>query len=201
MKKTSNPICPMCEKGKLTESTYTGRFKHGNKTIQVKGLQCCFCDLCGADPVLTEQMIYNQIKVADEKRKRLGLLTSAEVKDIREKLGLTQKRAAKIFGGGEKAFSKYERGDALQSEAMDKLLRVAANFSDVFSALANGIGKTINVQEIPEVLPELVISFSESDYSAPVATQPTPIKYSHPLAMKMVSLTRTNNWVELSSAA
>ena len=132
--------CPVCWKGKLIASTFIGKFKprDGGKPFQVKGLECCLCDSCGRDPVLTDQIIRNEIKIADAKRRRIGLLTSTEIKDIRKKLKLTQKRAAEIFGGGPNAFSKYERGYALQSEAMDKLIRVAANLPDAFSMLAEG---------------------------------------------------------------
>ncbi len=132
--------CPVCWKGKLTASTFTGKFKprDGSKPFQVKGLECCLCDSCGCDPVLTDQIIRNELKIADAKRKRIGLLTSTEIKDIRKKLKLTQKRAAEIFGGGPNAFSKYERGYAIQSEAMDKLIRVVANLPDAYSMLAEG---------------------------------------------------------------
>jgi HTH-type transcriptional regulator/antitoxin MqsA len=52
-----------------------------------------------------------------------GLLTGAQVRALRERLGINQSEAAKIFGGGLVAFSKYESDDVSQSEAMDKLLR------------------------------------------------------------------------------
>ncbi|WP_423906872.1 type II toxin-antitoxin system MqsA family antitoxin [Candidatus Spongiihabitans sp.] len=136
--------CPVCWQGKLTASTFTGKFKprDGSKPFQVKGLECCLCDSCGCAPVLTDQIKRNEIKIADTKRKRIGLLTSAEIKAIRIKLNLTQKRAAEIFGGGANAFSKYERGYAIQSEAMDKLIRVAAKLPDAYSMLAEG-NKTV----------------------------------------------------------
>lgn len=54
-----------------------------------------------------------------------GLLTGAQIRTLRESLGLTQAQAARIFGGGPVAFSKYEHDDVTQSDAMDKLLRVA----------------------------------------------------------------------------
>jgi HTH-type transcriptional regulator/antitoxin MqsA len=53
-------------------------------------------------------------------------LTGEEVRALRVQLDLTQAEAARVFGGGQVAFSKYENDDVVQSEAMDKLLRVAA---------------------------------------------------------------------------
>ena len=52
------------------------------------------------------------------------LLTGLEVRAIRERLGLTQAKAAELFGGGPVAFSKYESDDVAQSDAMNLLLRL-----------------------------------------------------------------------------
>ncbi len=43
---------------------------------------------------------------------------------LRHQLELTQKAANEVFGGGPVAFSKYEADDVIQSESMDKLLRL-----------------------------------------------------------------------------
>jgi len=56
-----------------------------------------------------------------------GLLTGAEVRRPRRQLNLSQEEAARVFGGGPVAFSKYEADDVAQSAAMDKLLRLAAD--------------------------------------------------------------------------
>ncbi|HFV4041962.1 TPA: type II toxin-antitoxin system MqsA family antitoxin, partial [Escherichia coli] len=48
---------------------------------------------------------------------------------------ITQQKASSIFGGGPKAFSKYESDDVIQSEAMDKLMRLAAEVPDAFKRL------------------------------------------------------------------
>ncbi|MBW6086689.1 hypothetical protein KZ779_20740 [Escherichia coli] len=40
-----------------------------------------------------------------------------------------------IWWGGPKAFSKYESDDVIQSEAMDKLMRLAAEVPDAFKRL------------------------------------------------------------------
>ena len=84
------------------------------------------CTVCGADPVLSDQVRRNHLKVADAKRVKDGLLTGPEILAVREALGLTQQAASDLFGGGANAFSKYERGDVIQSAAMDKLLRIAS---------------------------------------------------------------------------
>jgi HTH-type transcriptional regulator/antitoxin MqsA len=40
-----------------------------------------------------------------------------------------------MFGGGLNAFSKYERGEVIQSEAMDKLIRVSCRYAEAWNYL------------------------------------------------------------------
>jgi len=58
------------------------------------------------------------------KKEDYGYLLPSEVKSIRTRLKLTQHEAGDIFGGGANAFSRYERGEARQSLALDRLLRL-----------------------------------------------------------------------------
>ncbi|MBF0146279.1 MAG: type II toxin-antitoxin system MqsA family antitoxin [Magnetococcales bacterium] len=53
-----------------------------------------------------------------------GLLEPARIRAIREKLGLSQRKASQIIGGGPNAFHKYEQGDVLVSRAVSNLLRL-----------------------------------------------------------------------------
>ncbi|MGI9250519.1 MAG: type II toxin-antitoxin system MqsA family antitoxin [Pseudohongiellaceae bacterium] len=128
-------ICSVCDKGSLRPDTYDETFKFNGKPLHVSGLQYSLCDNCDADPILSDQISFNQVLVTDAKRKSLNLLTSDEIKSLRKRFNLTQQEAAEVFGGGEHAFSKYERGEVIQSEPMDKLLRVALNHPGVLNDL------------------------------------------------------------------
>jgi HTH-type transcriptional regulator/antitoxin MqsA len=69
-------------------------------------------------------------KFADERgaiKKRNNLLSGEEILKIRKQLGLTQRGAAELFGGGANAFSKYENEEIVQTVAMDKLIRHVAH--------------------------------------------------------------------------
>ena len=120
------PICPICEQSHLEAATHTGNLDHSGQTLEVPGLEFWQCSSCGADPVYPDQARRNHRRFQDARRKADGLLTGAEIASIRRRHGLTQSEAAKIFGGGTNAFSKYERGDVIQSVAMDRLLRLAS---------------------------------------------------------------------------
>jgi HTH-type transcriptional regulator/antitoxin MqsA len=51
-----------------------------------------------------------------------GLLEPGDIRRIRKKLGLTQRAAGQLIGGGPRAFQKYEIGDALPSRAISSAL-------------------------------------------------------------------------------
>lgn len=69
------------------------------------------------------------------KAREAGLMTPEEVRQVRRKLGLTQREAGRIIGGGPNAFQKYEAGDVLLSKPADTALRLLANNPDRLSEL------------------------------------------------------------------
>ena len=127
--------CPICETGTLSKQVHTGEIKYRGRVVQVDDLEYSLCNKCGADPVLVEQAKRNQVRFSDAKRKIDGLLSSSDIRKARRYLGLTQHAASSVFGGGLNAFSKYERGEVIQSEAMDKLIRVTCRYSEAWNYL------------------------------------------------------------------
>ena len=128
-------ICPICETGTLSKQVHTGEIQYHGRAIPVPNLEYSLCHKCGADPVLAEQAKRNQVRFSDAKRKIDGLLSSSDIRKARRYLGLTQHAASNVFGGGLNAFSKYERGEVIQSEAMDKLIRVTCRYSEAWKYL------------------------------------------------------------------
>jgi putative zinc finger/helix-turn-helix YgiT family protein len=131
----SNLSCPVCEKGALRSESWDMEFEHAGQKAIAQGLEYSVCDTCGADPVLPEQARRNQVKISDARRQFDGLMSSYAIAEMRERFGLSQSEAAKLFGGGENAFSKYERGVVTQSQSMDKLMRVAQDVPGVMEHL------------------------------------------------------------------
>jgi len=111
------------------------------ETLTYKGhdlkvlMEYSVCNACGREFVPKQQISRNDAQVRDAKKQVDGLLTSTEIKAARVKLGLTQEQASAIFGGGQNAFSKYERAEVSQSAAMDKLIRISLKHHDVFREL------------------------------------------------------------------
>lgn len=132
-----NMTCPICEHAALSACTYVHEVDCEGVKLQVPGIEHMVCASCGADPVLPAQAKRNQQRVADARREYMGLLTGEQIRAVREKLGLSQPQAAELFGGGANAFSKYERGETLQSIPMDRLLRLVAANPCLLPLLAN----------------------------------------------------------------
>ena len=83
-----------------------------------------WCTKCG-EGVLQGAELEKGFAIAAVLRAEVdGVLKPAEVGAIREKLGLTPAAAARLLGGGAKAFYKYERGATPPSVPMSNLLRL-----------------------------------------------------------------------------
>ncbi len=62
--------------------------------------------------------------LAELKAEVQGVLKPDEVRDIRLRLKLSQRKAGELLGGGPRAFQKYESGEVLVSRPMTQLLRL-----------------------------------------------------------------------------
>ena len=118
--------CPICEEGYLDSRIDLNRVEYQGKHADLE-LHYSICDTCGSEQANMDQLRVNKRIMIAFRKSVDGLLPGSEVRKIRKSLKLTQREAARIFGGGPVAFSKYESDDIAQSEAMDKLLRVASN--------------------------------------------------------------------------
>ena len=132
---SENIICPVCESGSLVEKVASEKFTYKEVDFEISEFKYSACTECGAEIVTPQQRRINDQKVRDNQRIIDGFLSGSEIRKIRKKFGLTQADAALIFGGGANAFSKYEKGEVVQSTAMDRLIRVTDMIPGVFESL------------------------------------------------------------------
>ena len=116
--------CPICTTGEIELFSAMDEIEYKGQTLPVE-VEYAVCQHCGEEMILPEQIKRNDCRTRDAWRKADGLLTGEEIAAMRKKLGITQQEAAERFGGGANAFSKYERGEVIQSQAMDNLMRLA----------------------------------------------------------------------------
>lgn len=146
MGRRNDSLCPVCETGQLVPYTDQETFDYKGNKFSLDEMEFARCEHCGTELVTPEQSRRNGYRIRDYHRKLDGLLTGSEIRTIRKQLGLNQLQAAELFGGGPNSFSKYERGEVIQSVAMDRLLRVAGESPDLTLALLRVSG----LSKVPE---------------------------------------------------
>ncbi len=91
------------------------------RTIKTLGWWCTKCGeaiLTGV-PLVRHERAFLQLKAEVD-----GVLGPKEVAKVREVLGLSQRKAGEVLGGGPRAFQKYESGKQAVSTPMSHLLRL-----------------------------------------------------------------------------
>lgn len=126
--------CKYCNSQHISVHDEIEEIKYNNLVLKIPFI-FSICDDCHKEFISKEQIIVNDARVRDAKKSADGLMTSIEIREAREKLGLTQEQAALIFGGGRNAFSKYERAEVSQSVAMDTLIKICLKHPSVFNEL------------------------------------------------------------------
>jgi len=104
------------------------------------------CDVCMSDSAGAEQMRANKRGMIAFRKQVDGLLSGTEILALRKRYGLNQQQAARLFGGGPVAFSKYENDDVAHSEAMDKLLRIVLRSEMAYWELVGQEGMTAELR-------------------------------------------------------
>jgi len=114
--------CPVCNKGmKLTAM---------NKNMVFRGVEINYkdhayvCPDCKMEVGTTEQTAKIQKTISDAYRKAAGLLTGEEIRENRNRFGLSQKALADKMTVGIASIKRWE-GGIIQSKSMDKALRNA----------------------------------------------------------------------------
>lgn len=138
-------LCPLCGEGHLTPRTEETVTEYAGQQGKVT-LHFAECDACGSEITGDADSRANKRAVLAFRKSVDGLLTGAEIRALRERYGITQDQAARLFGGGPKAFSKYEADDVAHAGAMDTLLRLALRSEDAFWEL-------IALKDMAEELP------------------------------------------------
>ena len=85
-----------------------------------------FCKKCGEEVFPSEVTKENDLIIFDEYRKLKGLLTSKEIKAIRQKRNMSQVELARFIDCGEKNIARYENG-TIQDKVFDRLIRMVGN--------------------------------------------------------------------------
>lgn len=161
-------LCPICGEGHVTnhvdqvESEYKGRKK-------LLPLHYRLCDVCHSDFAGAAEGKLNKRAVMAFRKSVDSLLTGAEITALRAKYQLTQAQAARLFGGGPVAFSKYENDDVAQSEAMDALLRLVRRSEVAFWELVDERGIATELTLAKPAVPMHIFAREDITIAMPAA--------------------------------
>lgn len=133
--------CPTCGIGNLVaglrDIPYTYK---GNKTV-LKAVKGRFCDnrKCREVVMGKDESARTSREMLEFNKKVNAELTPIDLlAQVRGQFGLTQQQAAKVFGGGPNAFSRYESGKTKPPVALVKLFKVLRKHPDLFKEVAEG---------------------------------------------------------------
>ncbi len=146
-------VCNKCSSADVAQASEAELNTYKGKEYSID-IEYSTCNSCHREFLSKTQIIANESKVREAKKQIDGLLSSEAIKAIRKSLNLSQTDASIVFGGGQNAFSKYERSEVTQSQAMDKLLRIASSDRYIF-------GKLLGLSNL-EIKPHFVSSFEMS---------------------------------------
>lgn len=125
MNSTTNlPVCPACKQGHLNSALRTRTFHPRGIAVEVE-LLTSECDHCHVQTTRAAQHDENLRRLAARKAAYGGLLMGEEILSLRKRYGLTQQAAAKIFGKGKIAFSRYENEATFPDDSTTRLLEAA----------------------------------------------------------------------------
>ncbi len=160
-------LCPKCRSSDIAERSYSDTVDFRAMELDVEGLSDTKCNQCGFSWTSSAQDESNKavIKEAyaterDHLRVMHGLLSGFEISKIRDSLGLNQREAAALFGGGYNAFNKYESGEVLQSFAMDRLLRLTTAIGKPAVRFLRNVDAPLSFVVIPSDRTSALASFS-----------------------------------------
>ncbi|MEK6748277.1 MAG: type II toxin-antitoxin system MqsA family antitoxin [Pseudomonadota bacterium] len=117
--------CPSCGAATLVHDTRDIPYIYKGETFTIPAVMGEYCSACGEIVLgVTESARTHQAMVKFNKQVNASIIDPAFIAKVRKKLGLDQREAALIFGGGVNAFSRYESGRTKPPLALVKLFQL-----------------------------------------------------------------------------
>lgn len=119
--KTLNLQCPACGGNDIETSRVEDRFRYGDAPHAVElvaDVPLRNCAACGFEFLDGEAEDAQHEAVC----RHLGVLTPAEIRSLRDQLGLSRAAFAKLTRLGEATLARWERGALVQTAAYDQFL-------------------------------------------------------------------------------
>lgn len=124
--------CPVCGEAALVRDTRDLPYAYKGESTVIPEVTGDFCPACGESIFdAAESLRINAAMLEFNKQVNATIVDPAFIASVRKKLALDQREAAKIFGGGVNAFSRYENGKTRPPLALVKLLKILDHHPDL----------------------------------------------------------------------
>lgn len=120
-----------------------------------------YCELAEELYMDEQQMQENDIRLKDAYRKKEGLLTSAQIGEIRAKYGISQSDLCLLLGWGGKTITRYE-SHQVQDKAHDTILKKINQDPEWFLSLLNGARKNLSEESFQKYLAAATSLYEEN---------------------------------------
>lgn len=134
MESLEGRLCPFCGEGYLQETVREQSYHYHGRTclLEQPGLYCSCCD----ESLLESNHLKSTRKALQAFRAQVdGLLGPDEIRRIRKQIGITQRDAGELFGGGKNAFSRYEQGEVAPPRSLSLLLMLISKHPELSDEL------------------------------------------------------------------
>ncbi len=126
----TNAQCPLCGNQTLEHKHGEYRFEPPQNipggTMIIANATWDACTRCGEE-ILPDELTK---AIEAEQYRRLGLLPPSEIRQVRQKTGLSAVDMANLLGVGEKSYTRWENGRSIQNRSNDTLIRLLDKNAD-----------------------------------------------------------------------
>lgn len=162
--KSEKRICACCmEEHEVKTVLVMDHATFKNSTVNYEA-SYLFCELAEELYMDEQQMQDNDIRLKDAYRKKEGLLTSSDIRNIREKYGISQSDLCMLLGWGGKTITRYE-SHQVQDKAHDTILKKIDQDPEWFLSLLNDAKDNISSEAYRKYL-ETATTLYEEDQDA-----------------------------------
>ncbi|MCR4303476.1 MAG: type II toxin-antitoxin system MqsA family antitoxin [Gallionella sp.] len=128
-------LCLNCEQADMVRRKKDAVIAYRGHQATVRALDGWHCPACGEIEFAGKEG-ERYAQTLEKLRLKVDAEEAAELARIRKKLGLSQRRAAEIAGGGVNAFSRYENGKARPVAAVVNLFRLLDKHPELMDEIA-----------------------------------------------------------------
>ncbi len=131
--------CPVCGAAELIHDTRDLPYTYKGENTVILSVTGDFCPAC-AESVLDAPESDRVMREMREFSKQVNaaVVDPGFIARVRKKLGLDQRTAAEVFGGGINAFSRYENGRTRPPLSLVKLLKLLDRHPDLLGEIRTG---------------------------------------------------------------